>query len=154
MMNQELLKRFKDGEVVFHCPTQVIWDKLMVELNSHGYDTRVAEGKYELLRDGYCIDYESGELEWCDLDYYRSNYPHLLVVTLSLDDFKNSAEPLTATPDVTNSAYMEALESITKTIATCKLIEKAYDIHLGIDELLERREELLSEWESTFEVKL
>lgn len=154
MLSEEIMAQFKAGEVVFNCPTQEIYDKLMIELEKHGYYWRdgaaLTDGnKWVSYRENFCVGYtESYGLTFGPINMYSN------IIPLSLYDFKSPSEPLTATLEVTNSTHMEALESITKTIATCKLIEKTYDIHLGIDELLEKREELLSEWESTFEVKL
>ena len=149
MISEETWENFKDGTVVFKCTTQGLWDKLMVELEKHGHDISAAKSRYENYGDeGYGIDNESGELEWCNIGYYISEYPYLEVVDVNACDFSNS-------PSSTEYPQPpQELISILRALATCVLIEKTHGVHLNLDELLEKRDELLGEWESTFEAKL
>ena len=147
MISEETWEKFRDGTVVLKCTTQELWDKLMVELEKRGYDISAAKSRYENYEgEGYGVDNESGVLEWCNIGYYESDYPQLEIVNLTEDDFSNSPS------SVDYPQPPQELISILRALAICVLIEKTHGVHLNLDELLEKRDELLGEWESTFEV--
>lgn len=149
MISEETWEKFRDGKVVFKCTTQELWDKLMVELEERGYDVSIARAKYkDYGGEGYGIDNESGEIEWCNIGYYESDYPQLMVRNVTAEDFSESLMP-TEYPQPPRE-----LIDILRALATCVLIEKTYGVHLNLDELLEKRDELLGKWESTFEAHL
>lgn len=143
MISEETWEKFRDGEVVFKCTTQELWDKLMVELKKRGYDISIAKDGYKNYgEEGYGIDNGSGELEWCNTGYYKSEYPNLEVVDVTACDSSNYPQP------------PQELIGILRALATCELIEKTYSLKLNLDELYDKREEYLEKWASEFEVYL
>ena len=148
MISKETWEKFRNGEVVFKCTTRESWGKLMVELEKHEHAVDTARGAYRDHEEGYGIDNESGELEWCNIGYYISEYPQLEVVDVTACDFSNS-------PSSTEYPKPpQELISILRALVTCELIEKTYGVHLNLDELYDKREEYLEKWASEFEVHL
>lgn len=149
MIAEETWEKFRDGEVVFKCTTQELWGKLMVELEERGYDVSIAREKYkDYIGEGYGIDNESGEIEWCNIGYYENDYPQLMIRNVTAEDFSESLMP-TDYPQPP-----QELISILRALATCVLIEKTHGVHLNLDELYDKREEYLEKWASAFEVHL
>lgn len=152
MISEETWEKFRNGEVVFKCTTQELWDKLMVELEERGYDVSIARAKYkDYGGEGYGIDNESGEIEWCNIGYYESDYPELKIVNVTDDDF---SKPLNLTFRLNIPQPPQGLIDILRVIATCEYIEKTYDVQLDLDGLYDKREEYLEKWTSEFEVHI
>ena len=149
MISEETWEKFRNGEVVFKCTTRESWGKLMVELEERGYDVSIARAKYkDYGGEGYGIDNESGEIEWCNIGYYESNCPQLMVRNVTAEDLSESLMP-TEFPQPP-----QELISILRALATCELIEKTHGVHLKLDGLYDKREEYFAKWTSEFEVHI
>lgn len=150
MLSKELLERFKRGEVVFHTPTQEIFDKAVEAAEGIGCN---CDELYSSVFDQYgeftgIYNENKYATTYSPISYYKENYPQLEIVNLTEVDFRNPPVP-TDSPQPP-----QELISILRALATCVLIEKTHGVHLNLDELLDKRDELLGKWESQFEVHL
>lgn len=155
MLSKELLERFKRGEVVFHTPTQEIFDKAVeaaegIWCNCDGLYSSVFD-QYEELTG---IDNENKCVTtYSPISYYKEDYPQLEIVKLSLGDFSEPSAPLTRS-QAESADIQRRLVEITRAIAYCRKLEKTYDTDLELDGLYTAREEILRELEDSLEVHI
>ena len=148
MLSKELLERFKRGEVVFHTPTQEIFDKAIEAAEEIGCIRVFSNDVFERYTHDTGIDNEGQtDMSFDKLEYYRSNYPQLKIITLKLSDFDSGLKEV---PLDVQSNLME----ITRAIAYCRKLEKTYDTDLELDGLYTAREEILRELEDSLEIHI
>jgi hypothetical protein len=152
MLSKELLERFKRGEVVFHTPTQEIFDKAIKDVGwfrCRWYGNRAAFEEYESETG---IDYENGyKVTFDSIDTYRSDYPQLEIITLKLSDFDSKTKEVT---QVIPLDIQSRLIVITRAIDYYGKLEKTYDTDLELDGLYTAREEILRELEDSLEIHI
>lgn len=162
MLSKELLERFKRGEVVFHTPTQEIFDKAVEAVKSVGCEWRSGVGNFCERKEFTCIDNEdTNGMTYCNRSYYEEYYPQLEIITLRLSDFDSEPQVIsqgTKAPITRSQAELadiqERLMEITRAIAYCRKLEETYDTDLELDGLYTAREEILRELEDSLEVHL
>lgn len=120
MLSQELLQKFKDGKVVFHCPTQEIFRLTLDAVEAIGCrigaDLRTAWKSYAETtgidnEDIFCVTYGN-------LRYYKDHCSQLEIVTLTMDDFKKSAEITSVTVIENHISPMRISKVYTRAIVT------------------------------------
>ena len=120
MLSQELLQRFKDGKVVFHCPTQEIFRLALDAVEAVGCcirtDLRTAWGHHA---EATGIDNEGTScVTYANLRYYKGCYPQLEIVTLTTADFNKSAEITSVTVIENHISPMRISKVYTRAIVT------------------------------------
>ena len=151
MLSKELLERFKRGEVVFHTPTQEIFDKAVEAVKGIGCDGLQSD-TFRFYRSSTGIDYENHYgVKYCDIEYYKSDYSELEIITLKLSDFNSETKEVT---QIIPLDVQEKLMRITYSIAYCAKLERTYGIDLDFGGLYNKRNDILKELEDSLEVHL
>jgi hypothetical protein len=151
MLSKELLERFKRGEVVFHTPTQEIFDRAVEAVQSIGLPT-VPKWIYGRSGEQTGIDFTTGEcIGYAFVDYYRDNFTELEIITLKLSDFNSETKEVT---QVIPLDIQEKLMRITYSIAYCTKLERTYGIDLDFGGLYDKRNDILKELEDSLEIHI
>ena len=128
MLSKELLERFKGGEVVFHTPTQEIFNRTVEAVKEAECKWRGGAGNFFERKEFTCIDNEDTN-----------------VMTYCIRDFDSESIP---------RDIEKKLIEITRAIAYCRKLEETYDADLELDGLYTAREEILRELEDSLEVHI
>ena len=124
MLSEEVIGRFKKGEVVLHCPTQEVYNKTIEELAAreiHWYPKRV----WNRDKESTCLYRNSGDYQHSYLEFYRKFWADIGILSLTLDDFNEAQQDL------------ETLRSLFKKYHVClagnleEAIEKATKKEMG-----------------------
>ena len=152
MLSKELLERFKRGEVVFHTPTQEIFDKAVEAAKEACGCIGLTSDSWNEYEENTGIDNESTfSVTYTNLSTYKSDYPELEIITLKLSDFDSESKNTT---QVIPLDVQEKLMRITYSIAYCAKLEKTYGIDLDFGGLYDKRNDILKELEDSLAVHI
>lgn len=98
MLSEELLKRFKDGKVVFNCPTREVFGLVLDAIRKFGGLIVSDRIYWEYYRDLTVIECRDKRgISYGSIGCYIKNYPQPEIVKLSIEDFNGSSEVTSVT---------------------------------------------------------
>ena len=151
MLSKELLERFKRGEVVFHTPTQEIFNKAVAVAKEIGCNELPLD-YWEDFEEYTCVSNRSvTRMSYSDVKWYKKHCPQLDIITLQLSDFDNESKDTT---QVIPLDVQDKLMRITYSIAYCRKLEETYGVCLGFADLYGKREKILKELEDSLEIHI
>lgn len=77
---KSIKKMFDNKDVVVHCPTRELWNKVREKAQKENDDT-IDEDYWNEYEEETCLDIEDDSLTYCDKDYFINELPNRKLVS-------------------------------------------------------------------------